>query len=52
MAKTNLVQCQSSSFCSFAMTLGKNSIAKALNYGASWRGWAGRLRQAGDVEAR
>jgi hypothetical protein len=32
------------------MTLGKNSIAKALNYRANWQGWAGRLRQVGDGE--
>src|SRR4029077_19936208 len=45
-----LVQCQSNSFCSCVMTLGKNSIAKALNYGANWRGWAERLHQVGDGE--
>jgi DNA-binding protein H-NS len=25
------------------MTLVKSSIAKALNYGANWRGWAGDI---------
>jgi hypothetical protein len=50
MPKRILVQCPSSSFCSYAMTSGKNSIAKALNYGANWRGWAERLRQVGDGE--
>src|SRR5258705_3004365 len=50
--KRNLVQCPLSSFCSCAMTLGKNSIAKALNYRGNWRGWAGRLRQVGDGEDR
>ena len=50
--KPILVQCRSSSFCSCAMMLGRNSFAKALSYGVNWRGWAGRLRQLGDVEAR
>src|SRR4051812_18025252 len=48
--KRLLVQCPSNSFCSCAMTLGKNLIAKAPNYRANWQGWAGRLHQVGDGE--
>ena len=52
MPKTNLGSMSVEQLLQLRDDVGKNSIAKALNYRANWQGWAGRLRQVGDVEAR
>ena len=52
MAKTNLGSMSVEQLLQLRDDVGRNSIAKALNYKANWQGWVGRLRQVGDVEVR